>query len=1019
MSTLRFFLLGPAQFTQADQPVELNAAKAVGLLAYLAITGTPQTRDHLADLLWPESLPDAARKNLRNTLWTIRKVLGNDVLQADAERVALSDMIWVDAHTFQSSVQSVPAATAWDAGELETAIELYRGPLLDGLTLSETPDFEIWLATERERFGQLYLRALDALAAAHRANANWRGVIAVAQRALAYDNLQESMYRTLMEAHARLGERPEALRQYDLLRTTLARELGVEPLPETETLREAILGGNLRSIESPMPAAPTHARRMAEPDRHASSPFIGRQAERAALDQELELATRGQARGVLITGEIGIGKSRLWQEWSAALPPGSTVLETRCLDTTQSLPLAPLIGLFRRRACLEKLLVSPSPVSPIWLTELARLLPEIRQHWPALPAPPVLPPEEERPRLFEAFTQTLRALEGQPLILFIDDLHWADHATLDWLIYLVDRMRDEPLLLVSAYRPTDTTAQLNHLVANWGEEGAARQLPLDRLTFEETIQLIEALGGDAALAEQLRAKSAGNPYFLIELSRAAPGSTPPGLVELVRTRLSQLPGTAHQVVQTAAVLEADFDFGTLRRTSGRGEEEILDGLDALLDAGVFIEREGHYEFAHPLVALIVRDDMSTARRSFLHRRAAEALEATYAGRLALVAGQLARHYAQAGRPTKSAHYAELAAERALELSAPAEAVAFYRQAFSLEPTLTRQMGLGRALYIQGDLEGARNTFCEVLAKVESQGDGPGAVHACLALAETYLPSGQGDKVIQWAERALPSLDPKRDPEADARVHHLLGAGGLMSGRALAEAEVHLIKAINLATENDLPEIAARSRFELGNLLAQRGDLTHALGAFEETIALSRGAGERLLEILGHNNLAYHAQLTGDLATAQEHIQTGLALADARSFFLPRQYLYSTRGEIALAEGLPDEAEVWFKRALAETEKYSNQLQAANIRANLGLVARARGDLDQALDLLETAQSGVTATTATHLQTQIDLWLAELHLQRGERAATEESLTQAEARLAGGERRGLQAWAERVRDRWHH
>jgi tetratricopeptide (TPR) repeat protein len=289
----------------------------------------------------------------------------------------------------------------------------------------------------------------------------------------------------------------------------------------------------------------------------------------------------------------------------------------------------------------------------------------------------------------------------------------------------------------------------------------------------------------------------------------------------------------------------------------------------------------------------------------------------------------------------------------------------------------------------------------------------------LALAETYLPSGQGERVIQWAERALPNVDAKRYPEACARVHYLLGAGSLISGRSLAEAEAHLLKAIDLAAENDLPEIAARSRLELGNLLAQRGDLTHALGAFEETIMLARTARERLLEILGHNNLAYHAQLAGDLATAREHIQTGLALAEARSFFLPRQYLYSTRGEIALAEGLPDEAEVWFKRALAEAEKYGNQLQAANIRANLGLVARARGDLEQALDLLETAQSAVAATSAARLQTQVDLWLAELHLQRGERAAAEESLTQAEARLAGGERRGLQAWAKRVRDGLHH
>ena len=131
-------------------------------------------------------------------------------------------------------------------------------------------------------------------------------------------------------------------------------------------------------------------------------------------------------------------------------------------------------------------------------------------------------------------------------------------------------------------------------------------------------------------------------------------------------------------------------------------------------------------------------------------------------------------------------------------------------------------------------------------------------------------------------------------------------------------------------------------------------------------------------------------------------------------FLPRQYLYSTRGEIALADSLFDEAEAWFKRALFEAERYDNQVQAVNIRANLGLVARERGHLDQALILLTEAYQAVADLTAPHLQTQIDLWLAELYLQRGEQAAAEEALSLAETRLKDGERKGLQAWARRVR-----
>jgi len=1019
MSTLLLSFLGPAQFTRDDQPVELTAAKAIGLLAYLALTGAPQTRDHLVDLFWPDSLPDAARKNLRNTLWTIRKELGDDVLRTDVDRLSLADAVWSDVQGFEVAAQSLLAAETPAENKLQAAVDLYRAPLLDGLTLSEAPDFELWLTTERERLGQMYLRVLEALVASHQATGNWKEVMAVARQALNHDNLQEPMHRALMEAHARLGERPEALRQYDLLRTTLIRELSVEPLPETEALRSSIISNDLQLAEAPAAVALSRPRRTRVTVPRPSLPLVARQGEQAALDEELQLAASGQARVVLLSGELGIGKSRLWQEWSAKLPPEMTVLETRCLDTTQSLPFAPLTGLFREQVCMERLFKSPSPVSPIWLGELARLLPEITEYWPRLAAPATLPPEEERHRLFTAFTETLRALESWPLILFIDDLHWSDQATLDWLVYLVDRMREEPLLLVGAYRPNDANPELIHLVASWGREGLVRQLPLARLTLEEATELIAVLGEDTALAEQLQTRSAGNPYFLIELSRSGLDRTPTGLAELVRDRLKQLPEAAYQVLQSAAVLETDFDFATLRRTSGRGEEETLDALDVLLDEALLVERDEAYEFTHLLVATVVQDDLSIARRSFLNRRAAKALEATHAGRLDQVAGRLTVHYAQAGRPAQAAHYAELAAELAVSLSAPAEAEAFYRRALALEATPARQMGLGYALYTQAKLEDARGAFGQAMVEFEAQEDHLEPARARLALADSYLASGQGEMIIHWAEPVLHDLDPQSAPEATARAHLLLSAADLLIGRPLAEAESHLIEATHLAAENDLSAIAARGQFALGNVLAERGKLNQAVQAFKQSVVLAQAAGDLALEVYGHNNLAYHALLAGDLPMAREHIQIGMELSEAHDLFIPWQYLYSTRGEIALAQGQLNEAESFFNQALTEADKHNNLIQAANVRANLGLVARDRDDLDEALILLTDASKTVRDLSAPHLRTQIDLWLAETYLQRGEHTAAAEALKQAEDRLEGSERKGLAAWAVRVRDSLHH
>ena len=341
MSALRLSFLGPSQFKREAESIELNNTKAVALLGYLAVTGAAQRRDHLIDLLWPDSLPDAARKNLRNTLWTIRKALGDELLLTETDRLSLSDTVWLDTRAFELAVQSLPE-TGVAIENLHQALELYRGPLLGGLSLTDAPDFELWLTAERERFGQLYLRALEALIAAQREQQNWAEIVLIARRALAFDNLLEPMYRALMEAHARLGERAEAQRQYDKLRATLAQELGVEPLPETEALRAAILDGKGQSPEIPAVSTPTPPRPKIPETRLPRLPFVGREVELKALNEELQLATAGQARVVLITGELGIGKSRLWQEWSATLSPELTVLATRCLDTTQSLPLVPL-----------------------------------------------------------------------------------------------------------------------------------------------------------------------------------------------------------------------------------------------------------------------------------------------------------------------------------------------------------------------------------------------------------------------------------------------------------------------------------------------------------------------------------------------------------------------------------------------------------------------------------------------------------------------------------------------------
>jgi len=1034
VKTPRLFFLGAPRFEIDGKPIELTAAKSVALLTFLAVSREPQSRDRVLGLLWAESASDAARKNLRNMLWSIRKALGEDAVTSDDDHLALGESTWVDvreleqfvmlsgakhlsntprdaSRSSQTSLLRMTNSAESEIPSLQSAIDLYRAPLLDGLTLSDAPDFEIWLTTERERLAQLVARALDSLVKAQRANNDWRAVIETATRALTFDNLQEPMHRALMEAHARLGERAEALRQYDTLSAALERELGVKPLPETDKLRQAIIDGS----EGTRPSTALRSAQDASSQRAKISraPFVGRVAERAALDEELAAARQGRARIALLVGELGIGKSRLWKEWSSTLA-NATILETRCLQSTQTLPFAPIIELFNNRAVTQQLLGASSVVAPIWLAQVGRLIPELHTALPNLPALSTLPADEERQRLFEALTQCLLALGTSPLVIFVDDVHWADRATLDMLDYLAHRLQYHPLLLVAAYRNEDASTTLVRLIAGWGREGFTRRISLARLTLEQSAQLIQLLGGNAMLALRAQTQSAGNPYFLIELYRAKSGDIPSALNDLVRTRIDALPETARQVVQAAAILDSNFDFAILRRTSGRGEEETLEALDTLIGANILVERDSQYDFAHPLVATIVRDGLSSARRAFLHRRAAEAIEATHTGRLAPMAASLAEHYAQSNDATRAAHFSEIAAEHALALASPNEAADFYRRAIELHSTPTRRMGLGRSLLRAGELLGAQQAFSTALGECESMGDQKGAARAALNLAETYYPAGRFEEATHWMEKALMYLGGVTDPEGHALAHLLIATNNFGIGKLSEESKKHLRESIQIAEEHDLPQIGVRAQFVLGNVLAQEGDLAAANQAYRQTIMLGDAAGDDYQQVLGYNNLAYHSLLAGDLETARKSTEQGLALAESRGLRLPLQYLYSTRGEIALAEKNWDAAEDWFKRGIAESEAHGNREQSANYRANLGLVARGRGDLDGALVLFEQARQQAAPLPAPHLQTQIDLWLTELYLERGERAAANETLTRAENRLKDKTRASLVEWAERLK-----
>ncbi|HEY0735618.1 MAG TPA: tetratricopeptide repeat protein, partial [Herpetosiphonaceae bacterium] len=625
----------------------------------------------------------------------------------------------------------------------------------------------------------------------------------------------------------------------------------------------------------------------------------------------------------------------------------------------------------------QAILKPPTALAPIWLSELSRLLPEIAALSPDLPPPLLLSPAEERPRLFQALTETLRLLATPLLVLVIDDLHWADPSTLDWLVYMLDQLRGTPLLLVGTYRQQDASEQLLAVIAGWQRQGLLRQIVLPPLTGDESEALLTALNAAADTRSHWVRQSGGNPYFLIELSRGADGEPSSDLISLIRTRLrTTVPGSAYQVLQAAAVLGDGIDLPLLHDTSGRPEEDLLDALDALVGAAVLKEQSGTYQFVQPLVGAVVLQDLTAARRSFLHRRAAQALERANARRPERVAERLMEHFAAAGETERAAHYADLAAQRALTIGSFTEAAAYARQALEGLPTPQRRLLFGRVLSIAGDAGEARTQLEQAFAEFEQRDDAVGATRAGVMLAQMAIATSQPDLARDWLKRVPIERAQRIDPAVVVHAR-LLAAGVDRFSQAFDDAEAQLDLVDQLLQAHDLPFEASQSAFERGNVLANRGDLPAAIPAYQESLRIAEASGYPPQQMLGHNNLAYHLMLLGDLDVAQEHIQAALALAERFELRMAWQYVYSTLGEIAFALGKLDDADAAFERALEAARASHNAVQIANLRVNQALVARARNDLPRARALLDEAQTTFGAAVEPFVRDKILRYRAEL------------------------------------------
>ncbi|WP_328474901.1 AAA family ATPase [Actinoplanes sp. NBC_00393] len=642
---LEIRLFGTFELRADGEPVVLTSARAQSLLAYLALRrGEPQRRDRVAGLLWPESSEAQARTNLRHLLHTLRAALpdAGRQLDADARTVALRD-VYADTAAFDA---------AYAAGDWHTAAGLAAGDLLEGCD-------DAWLDADRLDYRRRLGIALErAVASADRSTA-----IGYAERARALDPLAERPYRMLIRLYDEAGDRARAVRVYHDCVTVLEQELGVAPSAQTRARYEALLpaGG----------AAPRGAEDAA---------LVGRGPQRRRL---IEL-WRAAPHLVVLTGEPGIGKTRLAEEfrqWAAG--QGAATATARSYRAEGTLAYAPVVhwlraGLPRWRRRL----------APAELAVLAVLLPELGVE----PAPPE---PGSRLRLFEAAAHALRA-DGRALLLVADDLHAADAPTCQFLHYL---LRDDHyllrgdagrLLVVATVRAGEAEPghPLHQLLAGLGALGRCTELPLEGLDGAETAQLAGHLGHTVD-AERLHRETGGNPLFVVEALRAGLRVLTPRVQAVLLERLRPLSPGARELLELAATAGGSVAVDVLTRVHPRA---VAADLDELWRRRLLVTSGGEtYDFSHDKLREVAYRQVPPARRRRNHALLAAALIEVYADAPDTVAGRIAAHLHAAGSPGAAIDWYQRAATAAQQRYADAEAAELLLRAAELTRGADREL----------------------------------------------------------------------------------------------------------------------------------------------------------------------------------------------------------------------------------------------------------------------------------------------------------------------------------------
>jgi DNA-binding SARP family transcriptional activator len=883
-----------------------QSSRTIVLAGFLAChASSPQPRQRIAGLFWPDSSDAQALTNLRRELHYLRQFLVDDPSLVVTPR----DLCWRDADTCRVDVRVFDterraAATAAAAGDDDgvvahgtAAVAEYHGDLLPGTD-------DEWLLVPRADLRRQCVDLCDLVSATLVRGGDLARAAEFLRRRIRLEPLEETGYRTLMQLYADLGDRAGAISTYHRCASLLERELGVAPDPATRQAFQQLMA-RARPVAGPVAIGDSAPIRPGP----ATVPLIGRSAELSILRDAWRAAVAGSPGIALVRGGPGVGKSRLVTELARiARRQGAVVASSQCFGTAGRLALAPVADWLRTPAVQSAAVT----LDPAWRAEVARLLPSAGRGDRETGAR-AMADLWQRHRFFEGLAQALLAVD-RPLLLVLDNLRWCDQETLAFVTFCLGLAGGEKLMMAATARgdAAGDDTDLRDWIVRMRASGMLTELSLSPLELADTAQLARSACEhpiEDTEAELLHAATGGFPLYVIEAVRtnADPrgAALPAGdLAAVLRKRLDQASPAACDVAGLAAAAGTYVTLDLLTEASDLDADEVVTAMDELWRLRIMRDFRDGYDFSHDLLRETAYAAITPPRRWLAHRRIAQGLELVHAGNNDAVAAQLADQYARGGRPERALAYYRQAAEVAAGMFAHAEAVRLHKKALAIIEGLpagrdrdARELGVLEAMaaplnamhgYSSAELQRALERsirLAEALGRRESK------VAGMVALWSSRFVQGRTADGYQIATSALSLIEP--DSELSGPAHFAVGGSAVSLGRP-AEGLTHLELAAELARGFSLsvgtrPDVHAKAWAAHACWLLGRGD--EALTACENAIKLARAVGHPYSLAVA---LAY-----GAITCQLRHEVAGLSTVTAELAEMCREYDFAYYREWAL------------------------------------------------------------------------------------------------------------------------